>query len=98
MWVALLLACASDVREYADARADAICAWHTRCDTLRAAGFADEAECSEALHDAAGKLDRGGELGCEGFDADAAASCLDAWATAACDAPVDLTACDAVCP
>jgi hypothetical protein len=97
MWL-VLLACAGEVRDFADQRALAICAWHVRCDTLRAAGFADQAECEAALGDAVATQARTGELGCDTFDAPAADACLAAWETASCDEAVDLSACDAVCP
>lgn len=93
-----LLACAGeDPLPFAYARAEAICAWHARCDTLAAAGFAGEDACREALETAADQMDRQGELGCAAWDAEAADACLAVWEEAACDVPLDLTPCAAVC-
>lgn len=98
MWLILAwVACASDVRAFAEERAVAICAWHARCETLAEAGFADEATCVAELQHAAAVADRASELGCPSFDPEAADTCLAVWAEASCDTPVDVSVCDEVC-
>ena len=97
MILALLFACVSDGKEFALDRAAAICAWHERCDTLRTAGFEDEASCVAALEDAVAAQAQSGDLACADYDEAAAAACLAVWADAGCATPLDLSACDGVC-
>lgn len=94
--LAALAAC-DGVGDFLQARAEAVCARHARCGTLDAAGFADEAACLEALEAANRRASLAGQADCDRYDADAADSCLAAWADTPCDEPVDLAACDAVC-
>ena len=88
---------AAEVRAFAQERAEAVCAWHTRCETLDDAGFTDEAECNSRLSDSVDALDRNGELGCDGFDPTAADACVAVWRDAACDTVPDVSVCDTVC-
>ncbi|MDP2316104.1 MAG: hypothetical protein Q8P41_24620 [Pseudomonadota bacterium] len=86
-----------EVTAFLDDRAAAICARHTACDTLGAAGYASEADCLDALDAATGALADQGALACEAFDAAAADACLTTYAAAACDVPPDLEVCESVC-
>lgn len=97
MFLGLLLACASDGEEFARAQADALCAWHERCDSLEVGGWSDLASCEEQLQHAVELRAANGELGCEGYDAAAADACLAVYAEVACDAIPDLAVCEEVC-
>ncbi len=98
MWLTILLCCRDpDVSAFLDAREGAICARHARCDTLTAAGFADEAACLDALSAAARALAADGALACPAFNPDAADACLAAWSEPPCDEAPDVSGCDAVC-
>lgn len=92
--IILLLGCAAVDPDFAGDRANAICAWHARCDGLEIAGFDTEDACRAALREAADTLD---PSTCAHWDEAAAAACLEAYATTACDVPPDLSACLAVC-
>lgn len=89
----LLPGCTSEAEEFAHRRADAICAWHARCDTLEMAGFTSPEACATALYEAADNTSGA----CEDYDAGAADACVAAWTDADCDAQVDLSACEGVC-
>jgi hypothetical protein len=88
----LIVACSGDAAQFAEDRVAAVCARHDRCDTLEAAGFADEAECQTALLHAA---EEEGSA-CPGFDASAAEACLAAWDVECTETP-DLDVCEQVC-
>lgn len=98
MWVALLLlGCRPpEVEAFLDDRAAAICARHARCETLAAAGYADEETCLTTIAQADGALADAGTLGCDGFDAAAAEACLAAWDVDCAEVP-DLSVCEKVC-
>jgi hypothetical protein len=95
VWV--ILACSPAVRDFAEARADAICRWHERCDTLEVAGYADYSECSAALREGVANAYRRGELQCAEFDEGQADRCLAVWSSTPCGTEVDLTPCESVC-
>lgn len=82
---------------FLDARAEAMCARHARCDTLEVAGFADERACVDALLGAAERARGAGQDDCPGYDAAAADACLATWADTPCEEVPDLRVCDAVC-
>lgn len=92
-----LSACSSDGKDFAYERAAAICAWHERCDTLKAAGFDDATSCEDELKAAADQLASQGELNCSSVDADAAAACLAVWADTSCEEDLNLSVCETVC-
>ena len=94
----LLAGCGSDAKTFAYDRAAAVCQWHERCDTLKVAGFDDEAGCEDALRTAADELASAGELNCPQLDSAAAAACLAVWDDAVCGETLDLSPCDGVCP
>jgi hypothetical protein len=91
-----LAGCGGELADFVRARAEATCAWEARCELLEGAGFADEEECVAAIVKASGQvgLDRGS---CGALDDEAAAACVDAWAAAGCEAPVDNEVCLDVC-
>ena len=98
-WVAALAAaalggCGGPVRDFVQARAEAVCAWEVRCDHLGV--FPDEAACVEALVGASASLGLD-DRSCTPFDAEAAQACLDAYTAATCEEPVDNAACAQVC-
>lgn len=100
MWRSLFLliaGCNAAARAFSEDRAEAVCAWHARCDTLDDAGFTDQDECTSRLLDSVDALDQGGELECPGFDAAKADACVAVWTDAACDVPPDVSVCDEVC-
>jgi hypothetical protein len=98
MWLILLAGCRNaELSAFLDDRAAAICERHERCGTLEDAGFADIKACELALASADRTLASHGQLGCPGFDASAADTCLAAW-DADCETPPDLAVCEAVCP
>lgn len=99
MWlIAFAVGCVGpEVAGFLDERALAICARHGRCETLADAGYATEGDCVAAIVASDAARADAGELACPAFDESAVAACLSAW-DAACDAPPDLTPCDAVCP
>lgn len=86
--------CGGPVRDFVTARAEAVCAWEARCERLGA--FPDEASCVEALEDSSRALGLD-DRSCASFDAEAAQACLDAYAAATCEEPVDNEACTRVC-
>jgi len=92
--IALLLGCSQVDPEFAGERANALCAWHARCDTLEIAGWTSEDACRADLRAAAELLDPGT---CERWSPTAAEACLAAYAEATCDTPPDLEPCLAVC-
>lgn len=92
--VAGLGGCGGPVREFVQARAEALCAWEARCDHLGV--FPDEAACVEGVADASRSLGLT-DGSCSAFDAEAAQACLDAYTAATCEAPVDNAACAEVC-
>jgi hypothetical protein len=98
MWLILLAGCRDpELDSFLDDRNAAICARHARCDTLEAAGYADESDCRGALEDSTEQAREDRELQCSDFDAEAADTCLAAY-EGSCDEPPDLTVCDTVCP
>ena len=99
MWLLLAFGCrGAEVATFLDDRAVAICARHEACGTLERTGYTSEADCLAALDAATRSLTAEGALACASFDADAADTCLDTYATTPCETPPDLAVCDAVCP
>lgn len=89
--------CRGPAADFMDARAEAICARHARCETLEVAGFDDEAACVEDLLAAADRARDAGQDDCPGYDDAAADGCVDELERAPCDDAPDLRVCDAVC-
>ncbi len=87
----------AEVHDFVEARTSALCARHVRCGTLADNAWSDADACEAALGETAASRALNGADECRGFDVAAADACLAAIDEAACDAPPDLSSCEAVC-
>ncbi len=97
MILALLLGgCARDpVKNFQEARVEAICSWYERCEGLTWAGYESESNCKTVL--AAASKQSNEDMACDDFSQASADACVGGWEEADCETPPDLSACEDVC-
>jgi hypothetical protein len=83
------------VQAFNEARIEAVCSWHERCDTFASTGFQDAADCRGKL--ASDSRQGGYGETCKDFSQSDADGCVAAWDEADCETPPDLTVCEQVC-
>ena len=92
----LLSGCVSEpTKAFSEARIEAVCAWHERCETFSATGFQDDADCRSTL--ANNSRQSGYGQACKDFSENDAADCIAAWDDADCETPPELGSCEQVC-